>query len=661
MFPIFIQFKTSLDLMCGQVDHEFARRRSSEALERMVDATLHTTSAINQLQQHTQALGADLHGRMERSSSAVVELLSAHSIAESDRFAALSEATSKLERGQDGLLTHLTSHTTHLRDLLTDAQLMQRMINATSSDIAATQEEILELQTNTASTLGDTREELMRLKTSQQRHFEEALSSLSTLHSLSVALSAAQAASSAAVQQLSQDQEAAFSRAADALAVLHSDQAAAFASGARQIADMRAAQAELASTQAESLHVARDSSAALAALAAAQRAAFDRASGSLDRIHQQASAVEAKLGGMLADLQSMAQRLLTLNLDMLQEVFRVHSALFYVALAPVAYIASATERTKSSRFWLFLMLLATLVVELNLVSATQRFRLALTTPEFDAIRTRLRLALSTLSLLVVALSAVMHRDYDAMSHALHERNRRVIDNNHRMLHELLRRTEHLVSDMHTHDERAMTGAREGIPFRQMSPRENPADEGRRAPAASRHSSSWQQLPVDGPTACCDDHRPTRGLMAKLIDATTSPFSRASDRRSAARSFVRESLPNPYSVSQDSMELESDNSESETTVAHEDAFSGPHSPAAMSHRSTRSRSRSRSRGTDVSAPSTSRLRSHAVVNSDAIDEEDAEDACDHSESHHSDDQPGLTYSTEDEFEGQPKRRQRRSRA
>lgn len=113
------------------------------------------------------------------------------------------------------------------------------------------------------------------------------------------------------------------------------------------------------------------------------------------------------------------------------------------AFAPLIYMLTATERTQAARFWIFALLLATLIIELSLVSTAHRFHYSLSSAQFDALRANIRYALSCLSCLSLLLSVLTHKDYGQLAYTVSRESRVHLDNNHRMLHELLRRTKSL--------------------------------------------------------------------------------------------------------------------------------------------------------------------------------------------------------------------------
>lgn len=494
MFPIFIQFKSSLDTVCREVDHDFARRRSHEAMDAVMGATLRTAESLTQLQSGTAALTAELQNRIEHSSSAVLDLLSSHSQAESTRFQVLSDSAAKLEAGQSGLLTQLESQSAAVRALLHDAQTIQLLINATTADIKSTQQDILALQGSTVTVLDSTRADLIQLKQTQQQHFEDALQSLHVLHTLSATLHTAHASSAAALSRLAAEQEQSFLNSASQIAQLHSDQTAAFEDGAARLNDIRQLQSTITAAQHDLLAYVKLSSDEV-------RISFEQTGSSLHRIQQQASEVESKIGTLMLEMKAMIAQLMNLNIDVLTELFHIQSAVFYVALTPIIYFATATDRTKAARFWLMLMLICALLFELNLVSATSRFHFHLSQPAFDSFRGRLRYALSVLSGLGLTLAALLHRDYDALNHALHTRNTTVLDNNHRMLHELIRRTERLSRDFDDDDTQEFGAPN---PFQQPTPRDTSGREGetyagpvspRRRSHRQPYSSPFESGPV----------------------------------------------------------------------------------------------------------------------------------------------------------------------
>ena len=615
VFPIFTQFKNNLEQLCQEVDHGFQHRRAHEAMDSILGATLETARSLGQLQEGTEQLGREIAFKMDARSSAVLDLLASHTSAEAKRFEALSTATAKLEAGQGEMVDELRLQTTQLRDLLSDAQGIQKMINAASQDIESTQKEILVLQSSTHDQLGETRNELVQLKTSQKESFTSALNSLTTLRDLSDRLSEAQSQNTELVANLAVDQEAAFKAAAKDLGMLQEEQRKSFRLSEEQMRAVQATQAELHTSQNSLLSSMKLSGEALADLARTQVESFKHTGTSLDRIQQQAAEVESRLGTMLGELKHMATQLLNINMDVLAELFQIHSALFYVALVPIAYLATATERTKAARFWIFLLLLSTLLLELNLVTAAHRFRLQLSQAEFDGLRTRLRYALSVLSCCVILLTALLHRDLVSLSHALHERNARVLGNNHRMLHEILRRTEHLspptspekqereADDVKTYEPRN--------PFQQpplnsvLSPRNqqrvNPLEEGRSSDSSMPSLDKWKQTAIDGPDACCADQRPASGL-SRLFSFTrpsSAEVKLESEPSQSTTGSTRERAKSPRVTSNSRasprsaklLEPEDEQEEGvEPQETNEDEEEEAEIPRARTPRATRSRSR-----------------------------------------------------------------------
>jgi len=537
-------FTSELQGICQEVDHDFHRKREQQAIDAVLSATISSAEAMKDLQQQTFDMTHELHQTVRSSSATLHGELLQHAAAETARFESLSSATSKLESNQENILQRLSSQTEHLRLLLEDASGIQLLINATSDSIVRTQGDILTLQKDASATAGETKTELIALKETQKAGFERALDSLTQLQTLQDQMAEAQRSGIAAVESLRQSQQAAFEAAAGQLTSLSEDQAAAFRRGEELLTQLHTSQEAIVAEQQSILSGVQSSGEELRRLAAEQTDSFHAAGASLASIRLQAAEAEAKLGAMVGELQHVAQQLLGINLDMLSQLFRIESAFFYVAFAPVVYMLTATDRTLGARFWIFTLLLVTLLVELNLVSAAHRFHYSLSQSQFDAVRSQLRYGLSLVSLLTLALSALLHRDYAQLNYSMAERSQTILKNNHRMLHELLERTE--VLSPRAAAAAAVSRARDfkANPFQSRPP---PIDddssgdeqvEGRPAAAATGGRArvvqsprkaqrlgeeDWRNIDVQ---SCCADHQPPQGIR-RFFPSTTMGSAAAS--------------------------------------------------------------------------------------------------------------------------------------
>jgi hypothetical protein len=544
-------FSLELQGICQDVNHDFNRQREQQAIDAVLTATIQSAEAMKSMQSHTFDLAAELAQTVRSSSSALQSDLLQHAAAEQARFESLKTATDKLESGQDSILQGLASQTAHLHALLQDAEGVQRLINATSDDIARSQADIIAMQKDAEATAGQTKHELLALKETQKAGFERALDSLTQLQGLQEQMAEAQRQGLEAVDSLRSSQAAAFEAAAGQLTSLSQEQEKAFRRGEEQLVQLQSSQASIVTEQGSILASVQHSSEELRRLSQEQSQSFLAAGASLASIRSQAAEAEAKLGAMVGELQHVAQQLLGINVDMLSQLFRIESAFFYVAFAPVVYMLTATERTAGARFWIFTLLLVALLVELNLVSGAQRLHYVLTAAQFDALRAQLRYALSLVSLLTLALSALLHRDYAQLNYSVAEKSATILKNNHRMLHELLERTEVLSprSSAAAAAAAAASHARKpsfkANPFQSRPPpsldydddEEEQQVEGRPSPAQMRvvqsprkaqrfgedtAVDSWRHIDVN---ACCADHQPPQGL--RRFFPSTSSFASTS--------------------------------------------------------------------------------------------------------------------------------------
>ena len=517
--------------------------------------------ALVRLFVRVQALNSahDLKRDVQAKSSELLSELLRHTDAEAVRYEKLSSATSKIEVGQKSILEGMTEQARGVQRLLGDAESIQRLINATSNDIEQTQLEIVRMQQSSAQVVDQTHADLLTLKQTQQAEFERAYSSLTQLQALQNEMAIAQQKGTAAVEALSNEQERAFAVAASQLSSLATAQAASFHRSEAALGELASVQQTIVAEQSNILGNVKTSGEELRKLSAQQAESFASAETTLSSIRAQAAEAEARLGAVLGELKHVAAQILSVNLDMVSELFRIESALFYVAYAPITYMLTATERTASARFWVFSFLLMTLLVELNLVSAAQRFHYTLSQVQFNLLRAQLRYALSCITLLLLALSALMHRDYAQLTYTTNEKNARLLRNNHRMLHELLARTEPVASPTAARatSPLAATSAPgasssfranpfqrvpaplngaaaadfsdsqpEGVARRWLTPRKGerlsfhssttlPRDVQQPLPLQAREL--WREVDVD---ACCPDHRTEPGLIQRML--TTIP-------------------------------------------------------------------------------------------------------------------------------------------
>lgn len=530
---VYTQFTHAVDAICGDVDRDWTKRRSHEAIDTVLRATQGTAEAMESMQKHTYSLINDLTRDVAHGSSTLLDELLRHTDTEKTRFETLSSQTSKIENNQQTILERLTNQTRHLRSLLTDAEGIQRLINATSSSIVSTQDDILALQRDSSVVVDETHTELLALKQSQHAGFERALESLHTMKTLQDELVLAQKKGAAAVELLSQAQERAFDAAAERLSALAAAQAKSFQHSHEQLDSVSTLQGQIAEEQGSILGHVKSSGEELRRLSAAQAESFAAAGQSLSSIREQAAEAEAKLGAMLGDVRRVAHQLLSVNVDMLAQLFKIESVLFYVAFVPLAYMVTATERTHAARFWIFLALIGALLVELNHVFIAKQLHYHPSQPRVDSLRSMLRGALSIISLLLLLLSALLHRDYAQLGHMLAVKKAPMHDNTHRMLHELLRRT-----DPSSPRAAIALAAFQPNSFQSRPPPvhadadsddDGPQIEGQRAlsPRKQQRLSSnipppldsqpWQHLDVD---SCCPDHRPKPSVFRRIFTSAT---------------------------------------------------------------------------------------------------------------------------------------------
>lgn len=613
----YTQFYLNVDLLCGEVDRGFTLRRSQTAIDAVVGATDMTAKALRKLQVETFGLTSDLHQRVHESSAALMDALKTHSDAETARFRQLSTTTSAIADGQKTLIHQLAEHGGNLRTLLQESEGTQLLINATSASIVSTQREIMTLQNEAKGALDETQMQLVEFKTNQAASFQATLDALTTLHGLSTQLALAQREGNAAVAALSEAQAVAFAKAEDALGQLAAEQSKAFQQSHEAMAKLAESQRDIQSEQTAILHNVKTSGVELSQLAEAQKASFAAASANIDSLHQQAAAAHDHFSAMMGELRSLTQQVLNINLDMLRQLFKIESTLFYIAFVPMAYLLTATHRTAAARFYIYSMLLSILLAELFMVDAARRFNYPLSSTQFELIRLKLRHGLLVLSGLSIILSALLYVDYSSETHRHVKQTASVVDKNYSMLQQLIDRTQHLASGeevakqgRHHRSQTApcpscfstfpMLHTDGSMGVEQL----NPGAEGESARIGTLSSFSPRRTHMridsstsDGPLS------PSRGMNGRASAPPLSPIPGATNTPSPLNAFQSTAAPHVEDLLDRSQEIEEEEEDVEGMegIQHEGAQANEEdegsvvpSPTASPRRSTRSRSRSRSR-------------------------------------------------------------------
>ena len=429
-YTTYTQFYVHTDNVCLHVLRQHAQESTLAAITSLFSATINTAQQLHAFQRDTKTLSSALLTSLTtnyRNLSTFLDTLAAN---ESTHYADIRDRAQLLHSAQQQALDTLQGQSEQLQGVMGGVTRVGEEVMEKQAELGQRQREMVELQQEQVDELGQARQQMRALHEDQRQAATAAIDALSSLLSLHQTLLTAQRESRAVLDDLTADVSAGFTGALSSLSSLSSQQREAFAQSQQSLTSLLEAQVDLQRLQEETKGRVQGVREEVELLRAEEVKGFARTGDHLHRMESHAAKAELALQRVLDTVSGNIERILALDLSMLGEMLKLSSILFYLAISVASWIITATERTHTARLYTFLAILIALLFERWLYHSV-----ALTDYPRYTFLTRAGLCAACGALTL--LSAARYRDYTQLSYAMQQRNAALLQDNHRLIQQML--------------------------------------------------------------------------------------------------------------------------------------------------------------------------------------------------------------------------------
>ena len=432
-FGAYTLFLLHAESVCLHVLHRHAQEATVEVIASLFSATITTAKQLQAFQHDTRALSTSLLASLTSQYRDLSSFLTHLAANESSHYADIRDRAQELQSAQQDTLDSLRAQSDKLQGVLQAVARVGDEVQQGQQELGERQHAMGQQQLEQAEALKESRSLMHVMHEDQRAAGAAAIDALSSLLLLHGSLLAAQKETRSVLEELTSDVTAGFTGALSSLSTLSSQQKDAFAQSERGLSSLLQAQSSLHELQEQTRGGVQSVRADVERLRQEELEGFTRAGELISRMEAQAAKANSALQSVLGVVSDNVERILALDLAMLAELLRWSSILFYTCASTAFYVTTATKRTSGARSYVFLCILAAVLLERAAFSRDAAVDVSAYPHHVFLIRT----ALCTVCALLTLLSAAMYRDYAQLSFRMQQRTATAVDEHGRLIHRLL--------------------------------------------------------------------------------------------------------------------------------------------------------------------------------------------------------------------------------